>query len=300
MPVPLSPPVIATEATSAESADTLRASSTPTIPVLPIADTTTGISASPAALHPAHAGEPSDPTAPVILDEDELRIRNEQLWEDEWKLVDSYRRGFVTLQELRLFLSSCGSATPVCDLRRFVEMYGDSAATVSKNVRDSSDRTARGKNARDDNGDDVFVLTKAGFLKFRREYTERDLQGSDQGLSSGDEDDDGEDPGGETAIQRDGSAGGGANSDGLKSTDPQRRRQSQWGTGDDGGDATNDDTSSIASSRRQSLIVVDPGVIDASHFDVEEDDEDELSQYSDANRSNLSVGLLPDGFADDD
>ncbi|TYZ62228.1 hypothetical protein PybrP1_002089 [[Pythium] brassicae (nom. inval.)] len=247
-------------------------------------------------------GESSEPMAQVALDEDELRKRNEQLWEDEWKLVDSHRRGFTTLHELRLFLANCGSATPVCDLLRFVEMYGDPAATLSTRDGDGDDRTIGSQGGSSD-GNDVFVLTKAGFLKFRREYTDRDLQGSDQGLSSGDEDDDDEDPSGETAVQRDVTAQGGVDADVLKRTSSQRRPQSQRNTTDEGDGANSDDASSTASSRRHGLIVVDPGVIDASHFDVEEDEDDDeadaMSQHSEANSSGISVGLLADEFADE-
>ncbi|TMW64980.1 hypothetical protein Poli38472_009147 [Pythium oligandrum] len=103
---------------------------------------------------------------PVGEDESAVQKRNEQLWEDEWKVIDSYRRGFVTSDELRLFLKSCFSPFPIRDLPRFLELYADPSVP-----------------------EDDMMLTKVSFLKFRQEYTTRDQAGSDRGLASEDEDD---------------------------------------------------------------------------------------------------------------
>ncbi|OWZ18207.1 hypothetical protein PHMEG_0007734 [Phytophthora megakarya] len=52
-------------------------------------------------------------------------VRNEKILEDEWKLLDTYRRGRVSLQELRLFLSSCQSTLSLEDTIRLLETYGN-------------------------------------------------------------------------------------------------------------------------------------------------------------------------------
>lgn len=77
----------------------------------------------------AATGEPTDAAkdeeTEIVLDEEALEKRKMQLWEDEWKLIDSYRKGCVSVDELRGFLSSCSFLMPVPDLVRFLEMYAD-------------------------------------------------------------------------------------------------------------------------------------------------------------------------------
>lgn len=128
---------------------------------------------------PNASEEPSDG---VVDKEDAIHRRNLQLWAHEWKLIDTFRSGSVGYEELRLFLRSCGSAIRPSDLMRFLEMYGDPAAESA--LQESA------------NGEDTtFVLTKAGFLKFRHEYTKKEFAAeSDRGLDSDYEgDDDAED-----------------------------------------------------------------------------------------------------------
>jgi hypothetical protein len=50
---------------------------------------------------------------------------NAELWENEWRAIDSYERGFVSRDELRLFLRSCFSPFSGEDLDRFLELYAD-------------------------------------------------------------------------------------------------------------------------------------------------------------------------------
>eukprot|EP00644_Phytophthora_capsici_P008781 jgi/Phyca11/131830/e_gw1.118.33.1 len=57
--------------------------------------------------------------------ETERKLRNEKILEDEWKLLDTYRRGRVSMQELRLFLGSCRSTLSLEDTERFLETYGN-------------------------------------------------------------------------------------------------------------------------------------------------------------------------------
>lgn len=75
--------------------------------------------------------EPKDEEPEVVLDEEALEKRKMQLWEDEWKLIDSYRRGYVSFDELRSFLSSCSFLMPVPDLIRFLDMYANPTYVVS-------------------------------------------------------------------------------------------------------------------------------------------------------------------------
>ncbi|POM58398.1 Hypothetical protein PHPALM_36954 [Phytophthora palmivora] len=57
--------------------------------------------------------------------ETEKKMRNEKIIEDEWKLLDTYRRGRVSMQELRLFLASCRSTLSLDDTVRLLETYGN-------------------------------------------------------------------------------------------------------------------------------------------------------------------------------
>lgn len=58
-------------------------------------------------------------------DETERKLRNEKVLEDEWRLLDTYRRGRVSIQELRLFLANCRSTLSLDDTERFLETYGN-------------------------------------------------------------------------------------------------------------------------------------------------------------------------------
>ncbi|RLN87967.1 hypothetical protein BBJ28_00023252 [Nothophytophthora sp. Chile5] len=108
----------------------------------------------------------------LALSAEELQRRNERLWEDEWKLLDTTRRGRVAMSELRLFLASCSSTLTQQDTTRFLETFG---------------------NPTDHEASEELVLTKAGFLKFRLEYTTKNRVVSESAVSSDEDDDDGDD-----------------------------------------------------------------------------------------------------------
>ncbi|GMF56742.1 unnamed protein product [Phytophthora fragariaefolia] len=57
--------------------------------------------------------------------ETERKLHSEQVLEDEWKLLDTYRRGRVSMQELRLLLASVQSTLSLHDSERFLESYGN-------------------------------------------------------------------------------------------------------------------------------------------------------------------------------
>ncbi|EGZ29290.1 hypothetical protein PHYSODRAFT_458950, partial [Phytophthora sojae] len=80
-----------------------------------------------AGAEPIVEGEaPAPPETPLSdAGETERKLRNEKVLEDEWKLLDSYRRGRVSMQELRLFLASVQSTLSVEDTERFLETYGN-------------------------------------------------------------------------------------------------------------------------------------------------------------------------------
>ncbi|POM73992.1 Hypothetical protein PHPALM_9105 [Phytophthora palmivora] len=99
--------------------------------------------------------------------ETEKKMRNEKIIEDEWKLLDTYRRGRVSMQELRLFLASCRSTLSLDDTVRLLETYG---------------------NALEKDGVEELEFTKEGFLKFRHEYTPKKMASSEDDLSSDDDD----------------------------------------------------------------------------------------------------------------
>ncbi|KAH7465840.1 uncharacterized protein KRP23_11817 [Phytophthora ramorum] len=98
-----------------------------------------------------------------------LKLHRRKL-EDEWKMLDTYRRGRVSVQELGLFLGSCRSTLSLDDTERFLETYG---STVEHD------------------GVEELEFTKEGFLKFRHEYTPRKMAPSEDDLSSDDDDEDG-------------------------------------------------------------------------------------------------------------
>jgi hypothetical protein len=50
----------------------------------------------------------------------------EQKIQDEWKLIDSFHRGSITLQELKDFVKICDLQISHRDLVRFMEIYGES------------------------------------------------------------------------------------------------------------------------------------------------------------------------------
>ncbi|CEG35115.1 EF-hand domain pair [Plasmopara halstedii] len=85
----------------------------------------------------------------------EKDLRFEQSVESEWKLLDTHRRGYVSQQELSRFLINCQSNLSSDDMERFLEMYGD--LTSKNNIEEGR-------------------LTKAGFIKFQREYKNRNIQ----------------------------------------------------------------------------------------------------------------------------
>ncbi|ETP42469.1 hypothetical protein F442_10616 [Phytophthora nicotianae P10297] len=103
------------------------------------------------------------------VEEAEKKLQNEKAMEIEWKLLDTYRRGRVSMQELRLFLANCHSTLSLDGTVRFLETYG---------------------NTIESDGTEELELTKEGFLKFRREYTSRKISLSDYDSSS--EDDEGD------------------------------------------------------------------------------------------------------------
>lgn len=231
-----------------------------------------------------------DSAAALVLDEDALRRRNEQIWADEWLLIDSHRRGSVTYDELRLFLLSCASVIPSRDLRRFVEMYGEPLGASGE---------ATGGGGVDE---DMFVLTKAGFIKFRSEYTEKDAKDSEQELSSGDEDEeDGEAEGGlmeRTARGGDPSEAVDGEPEAAKMSQSQQRRAQNDGI--DGDHAT--DSSRSQSSSLRDGIVVDPGVLDqsdASDLDDDEGDENEAKLPQQSGDDLLFNDANTGEFADD-
>ncbi|KAL3666287.1 hypothetical protein V7S43_008538 [Phytophthora oleae] len=98
--------------------------------------------------------------------ETDRKLRNEKILEDEWKLLDTYRRGRVSMQELRIFLASCRSTLSLEDTERFLETYG---------------------NVVENDGVEELEFTKEGFLKFRHEYTPKKMALSDDDLSSDDD-----------------------------------------------------------------------------------------------------------------
>ncbi|KAG3187988.1 hypothetical protein PC128_g12394 [Phytophthora cactorum] len=100
------------------------------------------------------------------VEEAERKLRDEKTLDDEWKLLDTYRRGRVSMQELRLFLANCHSTLSLDDTERFLETYG---------------------NTLENDGAEELELTKEGFIKFRREYTSKIISLSDYDSSSDDD-----------------------------------------------------------------------------------------------------------------
>lgn len=236
----------------------------------------------------------SDTDVAPVLDEDALRQRQDQLWADEWKLVDTYRRGYVSMDELRLFLASCASVIPSHDLVRFFEMYGEPRASAVGTPGDdpvSGDGATERKDDSDD--DEVFVLTKAGFAKFRKDYTEKDVPDSDRGLSS-DEDDD--DEGG--VLVPDETARGGKDpsvADGSEADADKHQRHARHSSHQSGDGATS--SRSHTSSHRNSIIIVDPGVLDQSDVS-DDDDNDDGGENEDDDEAHDTIDQLP--FATDE
>jgi hypothetical protein len=88
-------------------------------PEPPVAADGAGVQA-PAAEGDALATQQSEPGA----EETERKLCAEKTLEDEWRLLDTYRRGRVSMRELRLFLASCQSTLSLEDTERFLETYG--------------------------------------------------------------------------------------------------------------------------------------------------------------------------------
>ncbi|KAF1777280.1 EF-hand domain pair [Phytophthora cactorum] len=105
----------------------------------------------------------------LSVEEAERKLRDEKTLDDEWKLLDTYRRGRVSMQELRLFLANCHSTLSLDDTERFLETYG---------------------NTLENDGAEELELTKEGFIKFRREYTSKIISLSDYDSSSDDDEGD--------------------------------------------------------------------------------------------------------------
>ncbi|RLN50108.1 hypothetical protein BBJ29_008565 [Phytophthora kernoviae] len=105
----------------------------------------------------------SDQNALPGVDEDGIMQYNDKALEDEWGLVDTYRRGLVSMQELQQFLANCRSTISEDDLVRFLETYGTTTEQ--------------------DEGEEL-KLTKEGFLKFRHEYSRKKIVLSDDDFSS--------------------------------------------------------------------------------------------------------------------
>ncbi|RLN15336.1 hypothetical protein BBJ28_00002980, partial [Nothophytophthora sp. Chile5] len=120
----------------------------------------------------------------LALSAEELQRRNERLWEDEWKLLDTTRRGRVAMSELRLFLASCSSTLTQQDTTRFLETFGNPMCVLCLQSRTRKERTV------DHEANEELVLTKAGFLKFRLEYTTKNRVVSESAVSSDEDDDD--------------------------------------------------------------------------------------------------------------
>ncbi|DBA04935.1 TPA: hypothetical protein N0F65_006937 [Lagenidium giganteum] len=115
-----------------------------------------------------------------LLEEAALARQHELLWEEEWRTLDTYRRGYITQEELRVFLRSCGMVFRPDDLDRLLELYVD---PVHPSMQD------------------VPILTKPSFLRFRRDYTARDLAPNDiADIQEDEEVSDGEDPAADTLV----------------------------------------------------------------------------------------------------
>ncbi|KAG7383939.1 hypothetical protein PHYPSEUDO_003191 [Phytophthora pseudosyringae] len=102
--------------------------------------------------------------------ETERKLRDEKVLEDEWRLLDTYHRGRVSMQELTLFLASCGSTLSLDDTERFLETYGSSI---------------------ENDGVEELEFTEESFLKFRHEYTPKKMAASEDDSSSDDDDENG-------------------------------------------------------------------------------------------------------------
>lgn len=148
-----------------------------TTPTQPVVD---AIDSKPEGEDPSAAAEEADPAVHDDGNEPEAVLeRSRPLWEHEWKLLDTHRRGHVSLQELTRFLASCSLVLPAADLQRFLECYGEAYASGDGN----------------EDAEDELLLTKAGFLRFRYDFTAKDLAPADDELTSSeiDEDADGAD-----------------------------------------------------------------------------------------------------------
>ncbi|RLN43619.1 hypothetical protein BBJ28_00024289, partial [Nothophytophthora sp. Chile5] len=120
----------------------------------------------------------------LALSAEEIQRRNERLWEDEWKLLDTTRRGRMAMSELRLFLASCSSTLTQQDTTRFLETFGNPMCVLCLQSRTRKERAV------DHEANEELVLTKAGFLKFRLEYTTKNRVVSESAVSSDEDDDD--------------------------------------------------------------------------------------------------------------
>jgi|UniRef100_K3X0G8 hypothetical protein len=211
-------------------------------------------------------------------DEETVRQRNVQLWESEWKLLDTFRRGYITSNELRLFLLRCGSAIPLLDLMRFLEMFGGNISTTTAhgNANDNGDDHGH------DNANDAerMGLTKASFLRFCHEYMAREAATTENGLDSGSDaggDDEDEDIPIEEYTAR---GGNGQDEHGSEAVDGAKTRNPQLRSDLDDGD-NKSRTSKRSSSRLSSArdgIVVNRGVLDQSDESGMDDDDDEETQ----------------------
>lgn len=172
--------------------------------------------------------------------------RSQAQWEQEWKLLDTHRRGRVSHQQLTLFLTSCALVLPPADLQRFLECYGEPAGLP------------------EDADADALLLSEAGFLKFRYDFTAKDLVPSDDGLSSSaaDDDDDDED---DAAV-------------GFEATDEQPTdRQESEGEARQlarlpsaGASGRRSDQDALSS--RHDHLAVDPSAFQESEYDSENDE----------------------------
>lgn len=252
--VPIPPPA-PTAQQSSDSGDA--ASESPHIPTLAFAPT----------------GDPKDAAKDeerdFVLDEETLEKRKMQLWDGEWKLIDSYRKGYVSFDELRSFLSSCSFLMPVPDLIRFLEMYADPTYVALPSHSRGLWYTDTDSAVVSSMPEEPMVLTKTEFLRFRRDYSNaNDAVGSDHELSSDDE-------GGEGdfvlpeftargtnrtgSADPDASVGGDASESARTSEQVARPRYSKR-------------RSSLRSISMSGEIVVDPGAFDQSDDDEEEDE----------------------------
>jgi hypothetical protein len=66
----------------------------------------------------------------VPLTDEMVLEQNMRMWGDEWKLLDTYDRGYITADQLQSFLTNCNASLPPQDVERFLELYVDSTYVI--------------------------------------------------------------------------------------------------------------------------------------------------------------------------